>query len=226
MHWIYILRCEIEGEEGSKYYIGETKRLFRRFWEHEGGSGGTNTSMFDYIEVIAIYKARNITNFIEYNRKIKNILKDDGLLWTYTRGFNNPIYLLSNWNETEYDAHLEAENCIAECMIINNEPIWKNIRGGKYVRFDRDYTFPTSNHDIPLCKCNLPCDVRKIDDSDYIFFRCCRKNMFDDFREAFDNDDEPCNFYLKYGKDAEVRRKYDDNHRFKSSILTEPFSDE
>ena len=30
MHWIYISECN----DGT-YYVGETTRLYRRFWEHE-----------------------------------------------------------------------------------------------------------------------------------------------------------------------------------------------
>ena len=41
MKWVYILQCE-----NDYYYIGETSRLYRRFWEHQDGMGGLNTSLF------------------------------------------------------------------------------------------------------------------------------------------------------------------------------------
>ena len=53
MRWVYILRCE----EGY-YYIGETSRLYRRFWEHENGLGGLNTSIYPPINIVAIYPVR------------------------------------------------------------------------------------------------------------------------------------------------------------------------
>ena len=39
MRWIYILKCR-DGIDDSIYYVGQTKRLYRRFWEHVGGRGG------------------------------------------------------------------------------------------------------------------------------------------------------------------------------------------
>ena len=43
MHWIYILQCN-----DGVFYVGETTRLYRRFWEHECGNGGLNTSIYIY----------------------------------------------------------------------------------------------------------------------------------------------------------------------------------
>lgn len=34
MHWVYILLCD-----DDYYYVGETSRLYRRLWEHQGGIG-------------------------------------------------------------------------------------------------------------------------------------------------------------------------------------------
>ena len=44
MYWIYILKCE-----DDVYYVGQTSRLYRRFWEHQDGRGGLNkTGHTDY----------------------------------------------------------------------------------------------------------------------------------------------------------------------------------
>ena len=51
MHWIYILKCQ-----DDYYYVGETKRLYRRFWEHNEGRGGLNTSIYIPEGIVAIYK--------------------------------------------------------------------------------------------------------------------------------------------------------------------------
>ena len=50
MRWVYILQCE-----DSYFYVGETSRLYRRFWEHENGLGGLNTSVYPPINIVAIY---------------------------------------------------------------------------------------------------------------------------------------------------------------------------
>jgi predicted GIY-YIG superfamily endonuclease len=49
MKWVYILQCE-----DDYYYIGETSRLYRRFWEHQDDMGGLNTSMYPPKNIIAI----------------------------------------------------------------------------------------------------------------------------------------------------------------------------
>ena len=58
MIWIYILKCE-----NGYYYVGKTKRLYRRFWEHAKGNGGLNTSINVPECVVAIYKVSCIYNF-------------------------------------------------------------------------------------------------------------------------------------------------------------------
>ena len=66
MYWIYILRCE-----DDIYYVGQTSRLYRRFWEHQDGKGGVNTSIYIPEEIVAIYKVSNILKFIDYNNYVK-----------------------------------------------------------------------------------------------------------------------------------------------------------
>ena len=103
MHWIYILKCydcdDCDGIGESIYYVGQTKRLYSRFWEHASGCGGTNTSVFTPQELVAIYKVSEISKFINYNEKIININNDKNLEWTYHTGFNNPHYVLNNWDD-------------------------------------------------------------------------------------------------------------------------------
>jgi hypothetical protein len=115
----------------------------------------------------------------------------------------------TTWYDEEFNGM--AENGIAECLMIHQKDNWTNIRGGKYVRFDIDYEYPTTNvlKDLPLCYCGLPCDVRKNDDDNYLFFRCAKKNMWDEFKELFNIDDEPCGFYMEYKKDQEIRLSHE-----------------
>ena len=215
MRWIYILKCYADDDNDDErciYYVGQTKRLYTRFWEHVSGCGGINTSVFTPQEIVAIYKVSDISKFIDYNKKIININNDRNLEWSYHTGYNNPLYVLNNWDDiiNETDEFYECENNIVECLIIHNKNNWENIRGGKYVRFDCDYKFPNNNFikELPLCNCGLPCDVKKHRNKNSLYFRCAKKNMWADLKESFDYLDcieESCKFYKEYISDIELR---------------------
>ena len=195
MKWIYILECE-----DNVYYVGTTKRLFRRFWEHNDGNGGMNTSIYRPIEIVAIYKVETICKFIEYNK---------GVLYDFYSD-----YKLKFFNKfDDENGQLEAENNIAECIMIHNKTEWKNIRGGKYVRFDCNYSFPDNEaiKELPLCNCGLPCDIKKNEQKNHLFFRCAKKNMWDDMKDLHNINDEPCKFYREYARDIEYRIKTKNN---------------
>jgi len=198
MKWIYILRCE-----DDIYYVGQTTRLYRRFWEHQDGKGGINTSIYTPEEVVAIYKVSNVGKFIDYNNYVKKILSG---IWH--NGYEK--WKLHKFDDYDYEENQEdkfnAENNIAECMMIYNKNNWENIRGGKYVRFDCQYKFPNNEYikELPLCKCGLPCDIKKYQNKERLFFRCAKKNMWDGFKKEFDIEDEPCNFYQEYLTDIEL----------------------
>jgi hypothetical protein len=193
MHWVYILRCEED-----YYYVGETKRLYTRLYEHFNENGGTNTRVFKPEELVAIYKVNKICNFINYNEIVSS--NSDWYDSYNLRKFNDidEVY--------EYD-NLCAENNIVECLMIHKKDKWYKIRGGKYTRLDIDYTYPKNEYikELPLCKCGLPCDIKKNDKKNYLFFRCAKKNMWDKLRENFDINNEPCNFFMEYTKDKELR---------------------
>jgi hypothetical protein len=129
MHWIYILQCN-----DGVFYVGETKRLYRRFWEHECGNGGLNTSIYIPEKIVAIYSVNRLGKFFIYDTKVIN---ND-----YTTNYNNYFDrngIIENFNTNEdtygYD-NLWVENNIAECLMLNNKSNWEKIRGGKYTRFD------------------------------------------------------------------------------------------
>ena len=193
-HWIYILK----GSCGQKYYVGETTRLYRRFWEHD--KGDCSNTCGKGFRVVAIYKKDNMGTFFDYNEKIIN---NKNLQSTFILGVNNPKYLLNNWNKIGGFNHREIKNNIVECMMLGDYHHWKDIRGGKYTKFNCNYKFPENEYvkELPLCHCGLPCDVRKKEENDYIFFRCSKKNFWPGIREKFEIDDEPCKFFKKYTKD-------------------------
>lgn len=203
MHWIYILLCE-----DGYIYVGETTRLFRRFWEHEDGIGGLNTRLHPPIGILAIYSADRLGKFFEYVTKIR--------AGDYNLGHNiffNRGGILETFNDRYDDAspyNLFAENNITEKMMIDRADEWKKIRGGEYVRFTIDYEFPKNDivKELPNCKCNLPCDVQMSKEG-YLYFRCPRKNMWDGFREEFEIYDEPCDFFSKFNLDDKFRQVYE-----------------
>ena len=136
MRWVYILKCS-----NNYYYIGETKRLYRRFWEHHNGIGGLNTSIFTPECIIAIYKISTLGGFIEYNNIVNNKICN-----IY---FNRCNTILVEFNNTEEDDtydNLFVENYITECIMLNNKDNWYKVRGGKYTRFDVNYTLPINNN--------------------------------------------------------------------------------
>ena len=209
MHWVYILRCKED-----YYYVGETKRLYTRLYEHFNKNGGTNTYVLKPEELVAIYKVNKICNFINYNVMVSDDSNSD---WYDS-------YKLRNFNDIdevyEYD-NLFAENNIVECLMIHKKEKWYKYRGGKYTRFDIDYTYPENEYikDLPLCKCGLPCDIKKHDNKNYLFFRCAKKNIWDELRENFDINDEPCNFFMEYTKDKELRlRESNDFEKRKNKL--------
>jgi predicted GIY-YIG superfamily endonuclease len=200
MKWVYILKCE-----DNYYYVGETSRLFRRFWEHSDGCGGVNTSIYRPEYVVAIYKVNTLGKFFEYNKNVIDAINNDNTIDNQLK-YNK--WLLKKFNDdVDYDYdNLEAENNITECLMVNNKSTWEKIRGGKYTRFI-EYKFPINEvvKELPLCNCGLPCDIKKHEDNNYLFFRCAKKNMWESFKEQFDVDNEPCNFFMEYTKDKQFR---------------------
>ena len=216
MQWVYILKCS-----DDYYYVGETNRLYRRFWEHQEGIGGLNTSTYIPECIVSIYKVSTLCRFLEYNNivinKICNIY------------FNRCDRLLENFNnidedDEEYD-NLFAETNITECLMLHNKYNWQKIRGGKYTRFDVDYTFPINEYikNLPLCNCGLPCDVKKNDEHNYLYFRCAKKNIWSDMKKAFDIQDEPCKYFMKYTKDIEYKIYYEQHKKSISDLVNKSY---
>ena len=205
MRWIYILKCS-----DDYYYVGETKRLYRRFWEHREGNGGINTSTYIPESIVSIYKVSTLCKFFDYNNIVMNKICN-----IY---FNRCNELLDEFNNTDEDDdydNLFAENNITECLMLNNKDNWQKIRGGKYTRFDIEYTLPINEYiqNLPLCNCGLPCDIKKNDEHNYLYFRCAKKNMWSDMKEEFDIQDEPCKYFMKYTKDIEYKIYYEQHKK-------------
>jgi len=205
MKWVYILQCE-----NDYYYIGETSRLHRRFWEHQDGMGGLNTSIYPPINIIAIYPVNRLGKFFDYNTKIDNNDYNTNYNIYFDRGGIIEKFNIDDEYSYDYD-NLWIENTITEKMMLINKENWKKIRGGKYVRFNVEYKFPENEiiNLLPNCNCGLPCDVKKNDDYNFLYFRCAKKNIWNEMRTEFGIIDEPCNFFMKYIKDVNYKIEYE-----------------
>jgi len=216
MQWVYILKCK-----GGFYYVGETRRLYRRFWEHLSGIGSLNTSIYEPEEIVALYKVETICKFFDYNEYVSKI--KDGIWYE-----DYKIFKLRNFNDNNEDIYydnLYAENTITECLMIHNGDNWDKIRGGKYTRFDVKYQCPKNEliNDLPLCNCGLPCDIKKNEENNYLFFRCPKKNMWGKMMEVFDICEEPCKFYMEYKKDEMLRLEKANKLKNRSDKIKELF---
>ena len=215
MKWIYILKCE-----DGYYYVGETTRLYRRFWEHLGGRGGLNTQTHKPETIVAIYKAGVICKFFDYDQNVSNAteLRED---------YYDIRLLYSINNDDTYDDcdQLYAENTITECMMINMKDNWTKIRGGKYTRMI-DYKFPSYSQaqNLPICTCGLPCDLRLKETDNRIYFRCAKKNMWDYMKDMFEIDEDPCNYYSEYTRDQKLRSRETKRREERTETLKDLFS--
>jgi hypothetical protein len=203
MKWVYILQCE-----DGYFYVGETSRLYRRFWEHETGKGGLNTSTYIPTKCVSIYSVNRLGKFFRYTENVENNIY----------GINHNIYFnrsvisenIEDDNDWGYDK-LWVENTITEKLMIDNEENWEKIRGGKYVKFNVEYTFPNNkfSKELPNCSCGFPCDVKHDKENNYLYFRCAKKNIWESMREEFEIHDEPCNFFMKYTNDEPYKIEYE-----------------
>ncbi len=111
---------------------------------------------------------------------------------------------------------------ITEKLMIDNKQKWKKIRGGKYTRFDVEYKFPINSltSELPNCRCGLPCDVKLNEESNYLFFRCAKKNIWNKMREEFEITEDPCNFFMKYTKDINFKINRTQQKQRVISLLT------
>lgn len=206
MHWVYLLKLE-----NNKYYIGETRRLYRRFNEHINGD---SVSCYDNrpLFLLAIYKVVNNQIYIDYSKLLTD-KRPSTKVETENLG---PFCVMEDINDiVEYNKELcskyiikeealELENTITK-MKMKVADNWKNVKGGQYCREDIQVN-PISNYKFnrPLCNCphNIPADIHIYNDK--VYFRCSKKNM-----QWIDEEECPlsipyqhtyCNFYLEVNK--------------------------
>lgn len=208
MHWIYILGCYDENYKLQQYYVGETNRLYRRLWEHEEGRC-LNTQGYE-TEIFGIYKMKPLSYFELYDSQVSAVKNGDLPQSSLYHGFNNPSYLLNNWNVvTKCDGTKNEDTSTMETFVADCLRKYTNVavRGGKYTRFDEvNYTENDICLTLPKCNCGLPSDVAYKENSFY--FRCSRKNIWEDISNNFCVHGEPCSFYKKYNHEFEVHKPF------------------
>lgn len=201
MYWIYILKSD-----DGKYYIGQTKRLFRRLFEVLNCNTCDNTNAYQIDEIVAIYKSNILNDFLIYNKNVIDT-KNQNIFYNFE--------LLDNFGDNT-DIENNYDNFILQNFIVESfkhkSSYPDNIIGGKYikdyVKYKNSYFEEKYLINLPLCHCGIPCDIKKNQDKNYLFFRCAKKNMWNDFINKFNIEDEPCSFFKEYTEDIEFRKNY------------------
>jgi predicted GIY-YIG superfamily endonuclease len=231
--WIYVLESE-----DDYIYIGQTKRLYRRFNEHLAGNGSVNTHRHTPEKLIGLYKVSDNYSFLKYrNAIIKN------------KQYNK--FLIEDWGIDEESGNLEIENHITERYFYERKDNdsygggleWYKVRGGKYTGQSLEhiverYKFASENKtsysaqnpianikiediiDRPLCNHGYPCEVKISKDKKYIYFSCSLKNVWEDFYDRIDVD-KPCNFYKIYDDDIKLKTEYNKRINFFKELKTD-----
>lgn len=223
VYWVYVLR-----NDDGFIYVGQTTRLYRRFYEHSSGYGSKNTHENPPDTLIGLYKVSDNTIFYEYRDSVIN-----------NKEFNR--FILDRWG-TECNSidELLIENRITERFfyerrdnsIYGTGDEWYKVRGGKYVRENLNdalagYKWASEKAgrgfvaynpirgipvkdivDRPLCDCGNPCEVKINKDKTKVYFVCSLKNVWDGFDIGY-HVDPPCDFFEFYREDAIVRKRYD-----------------
>lgn len=222
VHWIYILECE-----DGFIYVGQTIHLYARLTQHIGGRGSKNTHNHMPQKLIGLYKVNDNQSFYDYRSKIKNNIFDINIIKTWGSSGDNLLIenrfterlFYERRNNHEYGTYKE----------------WYRIRGGKYTRDNLNQsmnyammmcknpnriagtlsmTTPINGLlsddivDRPLCKCNMPSEVKLSKDKTCIYFVCSLKNVWDDFY-SWIKVSEPCDFYMVYSDDKIIKAEWD-----------------
>jgi hypothetical protein len=206
MHWVYILRCE-----GKVIYIGETKNLFSRLFQHING-GCSTTKKYPPLELIGLYKVTSNYNFLKYIKEVynENIILDDKIENLREYLFSMDNYCLCR------ERSMFVENYMTEkVMDVSRYNEKYKVFGGKYIKDEvknKGRIFEEDIYDRPLCFCGLPCEIRKTScgigrTKVTIIYTCCVKNIWDKMRVdvGLVYMASPCRYYKEYLDDIELR---------------------
>ena len=168
MRWIYILKCKT-----GVVYIGETKTLYKRLFQHKRGTGSKTTKKYKPWGLIGLYK-----------------LKKDCLLDTTDYDIESKTWAL----------YLENQITLMYMKAMNHK--WYDVYGGKYHEGYRPSENPSNGWKLwrPYCRCGIPADINEYKGKRY--WRCCKKNGWDGLNkflmELTYPELVPCEYYREY----------------------------
>jgi len=201
-HWVYVLECDED-----RIYVGETTHLFTRFNQHING-GSVNTSKWAPRFLVGLYKVADNTRFAEYHNAV-----------TVNKEYNK--FIIDRWS-SGHDVidPLLIENRITERFLYERSKTHDYnyldnfcVHGGKYTKDDAGIDLKIKRFNLenlldrPLCKCNVPAEVKLSKDTHTIYFVCALKNVWPDFYDCLDVAD-PCDFYQAYTNDNQVKERW------------------
>ena len=199
VHWVYVIKCD-----DDFIYVGETEHLYKRLQQHITQNGGKNTSAHIPRQLLGLYKVSENYSYYLMNSACAQGIPDISLIYKAKWGKNpyNDNLLIEN-HITERLFYERRNN---HEYGTGNE--WYRIRGGKYTRSSLDeslinamyfcqrpnrvvgsftMTTPIDRKDVgeivdrPLCKCNIPSEVKLSKDGTKIYYVCALKNVWPDF---------------------------------------------
>ena len=193
MHWVYVL----QSSESKCIYIGETMRLYRRWWEHRDGKCKT-TSDDNYDTIIGLYNVGNNDLFMSYR---EDMLKNYSGAWKCKRFWGL---------DCDKDKALNLERHITERYIVDRgvEKCY-TIYGSFYLNDEKCENFYFSERskdytrDRPLCYCSYPCEIKMKNDQTKLYFTC----PVPDWIEGFETNNR-CNFYQEFEPYRKILESY------------------
>lgn len=203
MQWIYILRCE-----GNIIYVGETKNLYSRLYQHING-GCTTTKKHKVLELLGLYKVTVNYNFLMYIREIYNYRV---VLEKKIENMREYLFNMDNYSLCR-DHSLCVENFVTEKMMDDSEfSDSHTVYGGMYtkdVMRNQKRIFDDVIYDRPMCPCGIPVEIKKIVNGKKvkILCICSMKNVWDKMRDDIKDIKmaKPCNYYKEFLDDIELR---------------------
>lgn len=204
MLWIYILRCE-----GNIIYVGETKNLYSRMYQHING-GCATTKKYKALELLGLYKVTVNYNFLMYIREIYNYMV---VLNEKIENMREYLFNMDNYSLCR-DHSLCVENFITEKMM--DDSVFSDshkVYGGRYtkdeIKSSNKRIFDDVVYDRPMCLCGIPVEIKKIVNGKKvkIICICSMKNVWDKMRDDVKELKiaKPCNYYKEYLDDIELR---------------------
>lgn len=210
MFWVYLIKCE-----DKRYYVGYTKRLYRRINEHIRKNENEYEARYKYSHcaiykpkyLFGVYNVRKNLIYKEYSKFLNNLDNNE-------YNFTSLKEILEHFNKDDYnncngfaesDIKSDAlclENNITLCKMKQLSSKWYRLRGGNYCK---EYIInnPSENYKLtrPFCNCiiNIPAEIHIYNSK--LYFRCAKKSMnWIDCDINTPGIDDPCDFYLEIDK--------------------------